>query len=105
MAKVTIKAGVNPFIIQEVSNTDGRGLFTTPNTQIAASKGSGTLTFQARSSGSIDFEDITDSAGAVIGEIDFSAPKTLSIRGVSINALQCDASGLSADVVIEVLSI
>jgi hypothetical protein len=105
MAKVTITAGVNPFIIQEVSNTDGRGLFITPNTQITANKGSGSLTFQAKASGSALFEDIIDSTGATIGTIDFSAPKTLRIIGTSINALQCDASGLSEDAVIEVLSI
>ena len=105
MAKVTIKAGENPFIIKEKSFTDGKALFTTINTQVCASKGTGSLTFQARSSGSLAFEDIKDSAGATIGTIDFAAPETLRITGTSINALQCDASGLSDDVVIEVLSI
>ena len=105
MATVRIIAGENPFIISEKSVTDGKGLFATANTQVCANNGTGSLTFQARASGSALFEDIVDASGGAIGTIDFAAPKTLRILGTSINALQCDASGLSEDVVIEVLSI
>jgi len=66
MAKVLIKAGENPFIIEQV--------------------------------------DILDGDGAVIGELDFSAPVIFTVEG-SINALQCDASGLSDDAWIEIVSI
>ena len=103
MAKVTIKAGeVNT--ITPTSASDSYNIFSTSNVQIAANKGdSGSLTFQARSAGSKAFEDILDSTGAVIGTIDFSAPVTLRITDTKLSALQCDASSLSSDVVIEIV--
>ncbi len=103
MAKVLIKAGENPFIVEQVG-TDGSNLFLTAINQVAAREGSGTLQFQARASGSMAFEDILDGDGAVIGELDFSAPVIFTVEG-SINALQCDASGLSDDAWIEIVSI
>ena len=105
MAKVTIKAGeVNT--ITPTSASDSYNMFSTSSVQVAANKGdSGSLTFQARSAGAKAFEDIIDSTGAVIGTIDFSAPVTFTIQGRKISALQCDASSLSGDVVIEIVDL
>ena len=100
MAQVTIKAGeVNTII--EVGN-DGKPLFPTSSFQVAATKGTGTLTFKAKGAGSAGFEDILDADGGVIGTLDFAAPQIFKIINSSVVALQTDASGLSDDVIITV---
>jgi len=104
MAKVTIKAGESDFIVNEVGD-DGSPLFSTNSFQVAARKGTGLLTFQARASGSLTFEDILDSEGAVIGNLDFGNPVIFKVINCSVNALQCDASELSADAEIEITSL
>jgi len=104
MAKVTITAGESDFIINEVGD-DGSPLFQTSSFQVAARKGTGSLTFQARASGSLTFEDILDSDGGVIGTLDFANPVIFKVINCSVNALQCDASELSADAEIEITSL
>ena len=102
MSKVIIKAGeVNTI---DTRGDDGGNLFTTSKTQVAAREGTGTLTFQARAAGSKVFEDILDATGATIGTLDFSAPVIFTVEA-SINALQCDATGLSADALIEIVAV
>jgi hypothetical protein len=104
MAKVTIKAGESDFIINEVGD-DGSPLFTTSSFQVAARKGTGSLTFKARASGSLSFEDILDSDGGVVGTLDFANPVIFKVINCSVNALQCDASGLADDAEIEITSL
>jgi len=56
-------------------------------------------------SGSLTFEDILDSDGGVIGTLDFANPVIFKVINCSVNALQCDASELSADAEIEITSL
>ena len=102
MSKVTIKAGeVN---IINTKGDDGTPLFTTSVNQVAAREGTGTLTFQARASGSKVFEDILDASGSTIGTLDFANPVIFTVEA-NINALQCDATGLSENAVIEIVAV
>ena len=102
MSKVTIKAGeVNTI---STKGDDGSPLFTTAKNQVAARDGTGTLTFKARAAGSKVFTDILDGSGSTIGELNFAAPVIFTVEA-SINALQCDATGLSSNAVIEIVSL
>ena len=99
MAKITIPAGETKTI---EGNANGYALFTSANTQVAATKVDNPLTFTARATGSSVFEPINGADGNPIPALSSSAP-SFRILDTSINALQ--VTGGATDSTIEVISL